>query len=46
MTTKHRDKSRYRWVSIDDGDQLLYDRENGDAWIQSDCVVKIGHAPE
>jgi len=46
MTTEHRDMSRYRWVTIGDGDQLLYDRENGDAWIQSDYVVGIGHAPE
>lgn len=35
------DYERYAMVSLDDGEVLLYDRDDEDAWIQSDASVDV-----
>ncbi len=35
-------EGRYAVIETGDGETMIYDRDNPDAWVQSDCVVNIG----
>ncbi|MFB6198356.1 MAG: hypothetical protein ABEI52_08845 [Halobacteriaceae archaeon] len=41
MNQTDRDGSRYAELMINDG-TVIYDRENHDAWIQSDYAIEVG----
>jgi|AntDeeMetagen285_2_1112576.scaffolds.fasta_scaffold08156_2 hypothetical protein len=38
------DDARYGFFRTDDGDTVLYDRNNPEAWIQSTLSVAVGTA--
>lgn len=35
------DSGRYSSLSLDGGDYVIYDRDETDAWLQSDLAVEI-----
>ena len=35
------DSERYAHLSLDNGDVVIYDREDPDMWVQSDHVVEL-----
>lgn len=36
------DTERYAHLSLDNGEIVIYDREDPEMWLQSDVVVEIG----
>lgn len=36
------DSERYAHLSLDNGEVVIYDREDPDMWVQSDFVVELG----
>lgn len=36
------DSKRYAHLSLDNGEVVIYDREDPDMWVQSDFVVELG----
>lgn len=36
---------QYGAFTTDDGETIVYDRANAEAWIQSDYAVEVGGAP-
>jgi len=36
------DSERYAHLSLDNGEVVIYDREDPEMWVQSDLVVDIG----
>ena len=36
------DSERYAHLSLDNGEVVIYDREDPDMWVQSDLVVELG----
>lgn len=36
------DSERYAHLSLDNGEVVIYDREDPEMWLQSDVVVEIG----
>lgn len=36
------DSSRYGHLSLDNGEVVIYDREDPEMWLQSDFVVDVG----
>ena len=35
------DSERYGHLSLDNGEVVIYDREDSDTWVQSDLVVDV-----
>ena len=33
---------RYGAIEIEDGSVVVYDRDDGDAWIRSDYAIEVG----
>jgi len=33
---------RYGEITVDGGEVMIYDRENEDAWFQSDSAIQLG----
>lgn len=36
------DSERYGHLSLDNGEVVIYDREEPEMWVQSDLVVELG----
>lgn len=36
------DSKRYAHLSLDNGEVVIYDREDPDMWVQSDFFVELG----
>jgi len=36
------DSERYAHLALDNGEVVIYDREDPDMWVQSDVVVELG----
>ncbi len=36
------DSERYAHLSLDNGEVVIYDRDDPDMWVQSDFVVELG----
>lgn len=36
------DSERYAHLDLDNGEVVIYDREEPDTWLQSDFVVELG----
>lgn len=36
------DTERYAHLSLDNGEVVIYDREDPDMWLQSDVTVELG----
>ena len=36
------DSERYAHLSLDNGEVVIYDREDPEMWVQSDVVVELG----
>lgn len=36
------DSGRYAHLSLDNGEVVIYDREDPEMWVQSDFVVELG----
>jgi hypothetical protein len=36
------DSQRYGHLSLDNGEVVIYDRNDPEMWVQSDFVVKVG----
>lgn len=40
--TEDEQQPRYAAIETGDGETMIYDRENPDAWVQSSYTVEIG----
>lgn len=42
LTTETTQDERYAAIDIGDGETMIYDRNNPDAWLQSNYAIEVG----